>query len=160
LDHLESCRPLTLPALSSASLSICRRRGLNIAIKCGPDRSRPFLSRSHSWRRSRRLGSSWCLSWCRCGRRGWIYCQRRVVASHASGPITHSHREERTVVPGSGRRSRIRRVSRSSNVHAILRPLIAQWRRACRRHAEAGSLSCVDCLIGWLGRDCRWRPYR
>src|SRR4029453_12649635 len=79
-----------------------------------------------------------------------IYGQDRVVTGNASGEITHSHGEERTVVLHCCRWSRIGRLSRSSNVHAILRPLIVQWRCACRRHAEAGFLSCFDRLIGWL----------
>jgi hypothetical protein len=35
-----------------------------------------------------------------------------------------------------------------------------QWRCACRRHAEVGSLSYPHRLIGWLCRDCRRCPYR
>ena len=36
-----------------------------------------------------------------------VYSERCVVAGHASGAVDNRHSEERTVVPGSGRRSHI-----------------------------------------------------
>jgi len=86
--------------------------------------------------------------------------QDRVVTGHTSGGITDNHGEKRTVVTRCCRWSRIGRLSRSGNVHAVLHPLILQWRCACRRHAEFGCLSHIDCLISWLCGDCRRYPYR
>jgi len=84
-----------------------------------------------------------------------MHGQDRVVTGHAAGEITHSHGEERPVVSRCCRWSPICGFSRSSNVQAVLRPLIVQWRCAYCRHAEAGSLPCPDRRVGWLYRDCR-----
>jgi len=89
-----------------------------------------------------------------------MYSKGRVVTGHASSGITNNHGEQRTIVRRCCWWSRIWRLSRSGNVHAVLHPLILQWRCACRRHAEFGCLSHIDCLISWLCGDCRRYPYR
>ena len=85
--------------------------------------------------------------------------QDRVVTGHTSGGITDNHGEKRTVVTRCCRWSRIGRLSRSGNVHAVLHPLIVQRPCACRPDTKFGCLPYPNRPIGRLSCNRRrdWR---
>jgi len=74
--------------------------------------------------------------------------------------VTDDHIKLCAVVSDCSSRCRITRRRRARNVRVVFLPLVAEGRRAGRRHAKGCRLSNGHALIRWLRGDCRCRGCR
>ena len=84
--------------------------------------------------------------------------QDRLGARGASRPVRHDAAVLIAAVAEDEGRRRVGRRRRSPDVHAVLLPLVREWRRAARRHQEGrGRAHRPELALGILGDDGRVR---
>src|SRR5438128_2909583 len=82
--------------------------------------------------------------------------QRRIDAGDTPGDVTHHNRKYTTIISQRDLSSRIGRADRSSDVEAILSPLVTQRLRPRGRHHVIRCLSFCFGLVYGLDRDHWW----